>query len=57
MEKRSLRSFRPYACQRCGGTAYLEANEYGEEWRCLQCGRTVAPPRREQAPKEAARVA
>lgn len=28
------------ACPRCGGAAYLE-DPRDEEWRCLQCARTV----------------
>jgi len=56
MKKRSPRSFRPNACQRCGGTAYLELTDYGDEWYCLQCGRSVAPPPREKA-LQPARVA
>jgi predicted nucleic acid-binding Zn-ribbon protein len=36
------RSFRPGACQRCGGDAFLDKS--GEfEWRCLQCGRPLIP--------------
>jgi len=33
-------SFRPRACPRCGGDAYLDRLEE-PEWRCLQCGRIV----------------
>ena len=33
-------SFRPRACLRCGGDAYLDRSEE-REWRCLQCGRIV----------------
>jgi hypothetical protein len=29
-----------HACPRCGGAAYLE-DPRDEEWRCLQCARTV----------------
>jgi len=36
-------SFRPKACLRCGGDAYL-SREDGAEWRCLQCGRLVPEP-------------
>lgn len=28
------------ACARCGGNGFWDGME--EEWRCLQCGRTVA---------------
>ena len=28
------------ACARCGGAAYLE-DPRDEEWRCLQCARTI----------------
>jgi hypothetical protein len=31
------------ACPRCGGAAYLE-DPRDEEWRCLQCARTVPTP-------------
>jgi len=33
-------SMRLNACPRCGGSAYLEVEEENE-WRCLQCGRSV----------------
>jgi transcription initiation factor TFIIIB Brf1 subunit/transcription initiation factor TFIIB len=33
-------SFRPKACRRCGGDAYLSRGE-DVEWVCLQCGRVV----------------
>ena len=33
-------SFRPRACTRCGGDAYLDRSDE-PEWRCLQCGRIV----------------
>jgi hypothetical protein len=29
------------ACRRCGGDGLLDLSD-GAEWRCLQCGRTVA---------------
>jgi uncharacterized membrane protein len=29
-----------HACNRCGGAAYLE-DPREEEWRCLQCARTI----------------
>ena len=42
------------ACPRCGGAAYLE-DPRDEEWRCLQCARSVPTSdvqaaRRSQAP-------
>jgi hypothetical protein len=40
MNTRSGLSFRPKACLRCGGDAYLNRSE-DAEWVCLQCGRTV----------------
>ena len=41
--KRLGQTLRMHACSRCGGAAYLE-NLDEDEWRCLQCGRSVAPP-------------
>ena len=36
------RSFRHGACQKCGGDGFFDLS--GEsEWRCLQCGRSLAP--------------
>jgi PHP family Zn ribbon phosphoesterase len=35
-------SFRPKACMRCGGDAYLNRGE-DNDWVCLQCGRVVPP--------------
>jgi len=43
-----------HACHRCGGAAYLE-DPQEEDWRCLQCGRTVPTPDIEG--KKAQRVA
>ncbi len=40
-------SMRLNACPRCGGSAYLESAEENE-WRCLQCARTIPPPVREE---------
>ncbi len=31
------------ACQRCGGSAYLE-DPFEDDWRCLQCARSVPSP-------------
>jgi PHP family Zn ribbon phosphoesterase len=31
------------ACERCGGAAYLE-DPHEDDWRCLQCARTVRSP-------------
>ena len=38
--KERSRSFRPGACQKCGGDAFLDRSEE-PEWRCLQCGRPL----------------
>ena len=43
MAKRPGLSFRIRGCQRCGGDAYLESADDDADWRCLQCGRVVAP--------------
>jgi len=32
-----------HACHRCGGAAFLE-DPQEEDWRCLQCGRSVPTP-------------
>ena len=40
---KKARQFRFRACTRCHGDAYLDQSEYEDEWRCLQCGRTVLP--------------
>ncbi len=45
-------SFRPRACQRCGGDAYFERG-YDPEWRCLQCGRTVSDQQQAQPAPQA----
>lgn len=29
-----------HACERCGGAAYLE-DPHEDDWRCLQCARTI----------------
>ena len=47
-----------HACPRCGGAAYLE-DPRDEEWRCLQCARTVPTAdvmaaRRDQVTRQAA---
>ena len=41
--KRPDAALRMNACPRCGGAAYLESIE-DQEWRCLQCARSVPPP-------------
>lgn len=46
MKKRT--AMRLNACPRCGGSAYLESAE-DNEWRCLQCARSVPPPAPEDA--------
>ena len=48
MAKRPDSGFRMHACARCGGAAYREHLDE-EEWRCLQCGRSVPPPERKVA--------
>jgi hypothetical protein len=37
---RPSRSFRPGACQKCGGDAFFDRGDE-QEWRCLQCGRPL----------------
>jgi ribosomal protein S27AE len=37
------------ACPRCGGAAYLE-DPHEDDWRCLQCARTVPSPFAKAAP-------
>jgi len=32
-----------HACEHCGGAAYLE-DPHEDDWRCLQCARTVPSP-------------
>ena len=39
MKKRNLKLLMN-ACPRCGGAAYLE-DPHENDWRCLQCARTV----------------
>ena len=34
------RSFKPGACQKCGGDAFFDRGDESE-WRCLQCGRAL----------------
>jgi hypothetical protein len=41
--KRPTQSLIMNACPRCGGAAYLEDLD-GQEWRCLQCARTIPQP-------------
>ncbi len=45
-------TLRMHACHRCGGAAYLESAE-DNEWRCLQCARSVPPPAAEQETRKA----
>jgi predicted nucleic acid-binding Zn-ribbon protein len=45
--KRTARSFMPRACLKCGGDAFFDAGE-AAEWRCLQCGKSIAPYTPEQ---------
>ena len=45
-----------HACPRCGGAAYLE-DPRDEEWRCLQCARTVPVSDVDAARRPAARQA
>jgi PHP family Zn ribbon phosphoesterase len=40
---KQARQFRLRACTRCRGDAYVDFSDYEQEWRCLQCGRTVQP--------------
>jgi hypothetical protein len=32
-----------HACERCGGAAYQE-DPHEDDWRCLQCARSVPSP-------------
>jgi len=58
MTKGPGQTLRMHACQRCGGAAFLESIDE-DEWRCLQCGRTVPPPQAtlDLAKKEVVRAA
>ena len=49
MKRRNL-NIRMNACPRCGGAAYYDELD-GEEWRCLQCARTVPAPQAEAVKK------
>lgn len=40
MKKRNGHKLMMNACSRCGGAAYLE-DPHEDDWRCLQCARTV----------------
>ena len=53
MTRRLGKFLRMNACPRCGGAAYL-ADPDEEEWRCLQCARTVPPPIKKPATVHAA---
>jgi hypothetical protein len=37
----------PRACLKCGGDAFFDAGE-ADEWRCLQCGKSISPYTPEQ---------
>ena len=41
--KRNTQKLAMSACPRCGGAAYLE-DPHEDDWRCLQCARTVPSP-------------
>ena len=41
--KRNTQKLMMNACPRCGGAAYLE-DPHEDDWRCLQCARTVPSP-------------
>ena len=43
MMKKLAKQIRMNACPRCGGAAYLEDMDENE-WRCLQCARSVPAP-------------
>jgi ribosomal protein S27AE len=43
MKKRTGLKLLVNACPRCGGSAYLEDPDL-DEWRCLQCARSVPAP-------------
>jgi hypothetical protein len=43
MKKRTGLKLLVHACPRCGGSAYLEDPDE-DEWRCLQCARSVPSP-------------
>lgn len=43
MKRKETRKLIMNACNRCGGAAYLE-DPQDNEWRCLQCARTVPTP-------------
>ena len=41
------------ACPRCGGSAYLE-DPHDDDWRCLQCARSVPSPLLNRSRRKAA---
>lgn len=43
MRDQMKNTMRIHACPRCGGGAYRE-DTHENEWRCLQCARSVPPP-------------
>jgi hypothetical protein len=47
----SPRSFKPRACQKCGGDAFFDAGD-AQEWRCLQCGKSMPSPSQPQQAEE-----
>ena len=53
IKKKSGVNLRLHACPRCSGSAYLESLDE-DEWRCLQCGRTVPAPTAEKSASRAA---
>ena len=53
MQKRNSLKLLVHACPRCGGSAYRE-DPYEDEWRCLQCARSVPPPSAVRATHNAA---
>ena len=43
MKNRNTSKMAMHACEHCGGAAYLE-DPQEDDWRCLQCARTVPSP-------------
>lgn len=44
--------FRLKGCQKCAGDLALDQDIYGEEWRCLQCGRRFVVASQPTAPRQ-----